>query len=277
MLRSMKDLEEYSIGATDGNIGHVEDFLFDDDAWVIRYFVVETGTWLSNRKVLISPVAIHQPDWADKTLPVSITMEKVKNSPDIDTDKPVSRQHESEYLGYYGYASYWGSTGLWGAGMYPYTLFTGYSGYTTENGGQLVSANRAIKKAERAAHRNDDPHLRSCKEIIGYHIRATDGEIGHVSGLLVDEQTWAIRYLVIETSNWWVGHKVLIAPEWIDDVRWTDRTVTIDLTQKSVKNAPPYESTKQLNRQQETGLYRHHERSGYWSEEATQEAATTDI
>ena len=91
MLRSMKDLENYAIRATDGNIGHVKDFYFDDEAWVVRYLVVETGTWLSSRKVLISPIAIGQLNWADKIPPVSITREQVKNSPDIDTDKSVSR------------------------------------------------------------------------------------------------------------------------------------------------------------------------------------------
>ena len=111
MLRSMKDLEDYAIRATDGTIGHVKDFHFDDKAWGIRYLVLDTGTWLSSRKVLISPIAIGHPDWAGKILPVSITKEQVKNSPDIDTDKPVSRHNEIRYRGYYGYPFYWGGPG----------------------------------------------------------------------------------------------------------------------------------------------------------------------
>lgn len=271
MLRSMKDLEDYAIGATDGSVGHVKDFLFDDDAWVIRYFVVDTGTWLSNRKVLISPIAIGHPNWAGKVLPVLITKEQVKKSPDIDTNRPVSRQHETEYLGYYGYPYYWGGAGLWGGGMYPYALYPGYDGF----GAGLSSsrnANRAYARAERARHLHDDPHLRSCKAVIGYHIHAKDGEIGHVSGLLVDEQTWAVRYLVVATGNWGLGHEVLISPEWIDDVRWIDEAVSIDLNRQSVKDAPPYDSTEQLNRQMETGLYRHYERPGYWPADKTSEA-----
>src|SRR5665213_2117878 len=125
MLRSMKDLEGYAIRATDGDIGHVKDLYFDDDKWVIRYLVVETGTWLSSRKVLISPFAVGDPDWAARVLPVSITKEQVKNSPDIDTDKPVSRQHEMQYLGYYGYPYYWGGAGFWGAGVYPSMMVMG--------------------------------------------------------------------------------------------------------------------------------------------------------
>src|SRR5664279_428506 len=122
MLRSMNDLEDCVIHATDGSIGQVKDLYFDDKAWVIRYLVVDTGSWLSSRNVLISPIAIGHPNWTEKVLPVSITKEQVKNSPSIDTDKPVSRQHEMRYLGYYGYPLYWGGAGLWGGGMYPYIM-----------------------------------------------------------------------------------------------------------------------------------------------------------
>ena len=118
MLRNSKDLEECVIGATDGTIGDVKDLYFDDEAWVIRYLVVATGDWLANRKVLISPFSLSQPQWAQKLLRASITKEQVKNSPDIDTDRSVSRQHEVQYLKYYRYPSYWGG-GLWGGGANP--------------------------------------------------------------------------------------------------------------------------------------------------------------
>ena len=262
MLRSMKDLEQYAIGATDGPIGHVKDFYFDDEAWVIRYLVVETGSWLSSRKVLISPMSIRQPDWAGRRLPVAITRAQVENSPDIDTDKPVSRQHELEYLGYYGYPYYWGGEGLWGEGMSPYALLPLDPGVSRAVR-RLDEA--AAARAEREHLRNDDPHLRSCQAVVGYHIHASDGEIGHVSGLLVDEATWAIRYLVVNTSNWWLGHEVLIAPPWISGVHWSDRSVSVGLTRESVKNAPPYDSTAELNRQREESLYAHYGRNGYWA------------
>ena len=120
MLRSTSDLENYAIGATDGSIGHVEDFYFDDDAWVIRYLVVKTGAWLAGRRVLISPIAVGKLNCTERLLPVAITKAQVKNSPDIDADKPVSRQHEQDYIGHYGYPDYWGSTGMWGDGYYPW-------------------------------------------------------------------------------------------------------------------------------------------------------------
>lgn len=258
MLLSMKDLKGYTIGATDGDIGEVTDFYFDDDAWVIRYFIVDTGRWLSQRKVLVSPIAIERVDGAARRLSVALTREQVKNSPDIDTDKPVSRQHEIQYFGYYGYPYYWGRSGMWNAGI--------YSGGFGLPGGESadIQARAESERAERAIHEDDDLHLRSCEAIISYHVKATDGGVGHVDSLLINEKTWAIQYLVINTSNWWLGHKVLIAPEWIDGVHWHDKTVTVDLDSESIKTSPTYESSQELNRDREENLYSHYGRRGYW-------------
>jgi len=264
MLRSMQDLTQYAIGASDGPVGKVKDVFFDDEAWVIRYLVVETGSWLESRKVLISPMSIRQPDWIGKLLPVAITRAQVANSPDVDTDKPVSRQHEIDYLGYYGYPYYWGGEGLWGEGMSPYGLLPPDLGIGAGRA-ERRRGEEAAARAQREHERNDDPHLRSGLVVIAYHVHASDGEIGHVSDLLVDEATWAIRYLVVDTSNWWFGHKVLIAPPWISGVHWPDQSVSVALTREAVKNAPAYESTAELNRQREETLYAHYGRSGYWA------------
>jgi len=264
MLRTVKDLQGYAIRATDGVIGEVADFFFDDEDWVIRYLVVDAGTWLRGRHVLISPVAIGHPDWMAQLLPVSITKDQVKNSPDIDTRKPVSRQHETEYLGYYGYPFYWGGAGLWGMGAYPGSL-------TTENAVQREM--QARRRAESRLDNDDDSHLRSIKAVTGYHIQATDGEIGHVENMLLDDHTWAIRYLVVDTSNWWGGHHVLVAPQWIQRVSWADATVSVDLTRQAVKDAPPYDSAARLDRQQEMGVYEHYRRPGYWTTKQIRESA----
>src|ERR1035441_4077571 len=251
MLRSMNDLEGYAIRATDGLIGHVKDFYFDDEAWVVRYLVVETGSWLSSRKVLISPVAFGQPNWTDKVPPASITREQVKNSSDIDTDKPISRQQERQYLGYYGYSFYWGGAGLWGASEYPGAMLTGV-GYSASGAEYLVEQ---ADHAREAGRREDgDPHLRSCKALMRYHIEATDGGMGQVKGLLVDEDSWAVRYLIVETSEWWFGNQVLIAPQWIQDISWPDATIAVNLTRKAVKDAPPYDSSVPMDRAREMGL-----------------------
>ncbi len=270
MLRSAKGFNDYKISATDGAVGHVKDLYFDDHDWAVRYFVVDTGTWLSSRKVLISPISVHHPDWAGQMLPVSITKVQVKNSPDFDADKPVSRQNEEHYLGYYGYPYYWAGGGLWGDGLYPSAMVPGYAGFGVDR----VEREREMEtylRDERARHRNDDPHLRSCNAVTGYNIHAKDGEIGHVSGFLVDDTTWAIRYLVIDTTNWWGGHKVLIAPLWIKGVHWSDQSVSVDLSRESIKNAPPYDANSDWGRNQEEALYRHHGRSGYWAGSAVHE------
>jgi len=262
MLRQAKDLLDLAIGATDGAIGDVKDLYFDDEAWAIRYLVVDTGSWLSSRKVLISPIAAGKPDWAAKLLPVSLTREKVKNSPHIDTDMPVTRQHETDYLDYYSYPYYWGGTGLWGRSGNPYMLIPGYAGYGSATATR-AEADSAQARTE-ARQRDNDPHLRSCKAVVGYHIEASDGEIGHVQGLLVDEESWAIRYLVVSTSNWWLGHEVLVAPQWIGRVSWTEQTVAVDLTRDALKQAPWYDAAKPLSREMELAVYKHYGLAGYW-------------
>ena len=259
----MNDLENCTIGAIDGDIGEVTDFYFDDQAWVIRYLVVDAGSWLSSRKVLISPISIGYPNWPSRRLPVSITMEQVKYSPDIDTEKPVSRQHEIDYHRYYGYPDYAAGVGLWGEGMYPYLMNPAYPQSGMDRAERDI-AEEKLARAEQERHRDDDPHLRSCKAVIGYHIHATDGDIGHVQGFLIEEESWAIRFIVVNTSNWWLGHRVLIAPQWIKDINWTDESVTVNLSRDAIQYAPPPEPIAELNREREAALYQHYGRIGYW-------------
>ena len=268
MLRRMKDMEGYSISATDGVVGRVKDYYFDDETWVIRYLIVETGAWLASRKVLISPAAINRPDWSESIIPAAITQEQVRNSPDIDTDKPVSRQHEMQYLNYYSYPYFWEGASLWGGGAYPGAMLTGV-GYNGSGANYLLeqAEDARAEAAEEWRQDNGDPYLRSCNALLRYHIEATDGGMGHVKGLLVDEETWAVRYLVVEAGNWWLGHQVLIAPQWIEKVSWTDRTVSVNVTRQAVKHAPTYNSSVAPSREQEIDLHQHHGRAGYWANE----------
>jgi hypothetical protein len=255
MLRSVKSLEGYAIGATDGRFGKITDFYFDDAAWVVRYLVVDTRAWLGGRNVLISPYSIGPPDWSDSVLPATISKQQIEESPGIDSDRPVSRSYERSYLGYYGYPYYWGGAGLWGGGHYPGTYLTGmqpqdYDGY------------QGYLKAPLAD--DGDPHLRSCNEIKGYHIKASDGELGHVQGFLLDDSTWSIRYLIVNTSNWWVGHQVLISPEWIKDVSWAGSRVDIALARQAIKDAPVWDEDAPFARDDERRLYHHYDRQTYW-------------
>jgi uncharacterized protein YrrD len=272
MLRSVKNLEGYAIHATDGIIGHVEDFYFDDTAWVIRYLVVDTGEWLSGRRVLISPMSIGKPNWPERSLNVALTKKQVMNSPDIDTKKPVSRQQEINQLAHYGYPFYWGGPGAWGWGAYPDLMMAGAGPDATNAEYQSAQAREVRAMVEEQKNRHEDPHQRSCREVLNYHIDAIDGDIGHVQGFLFDDQSWSIRYLVVDTNNWWLDHEVLVAPQWIGDVSWLDATVSVNLTRQAVKEAPPYDSTTQLDREQESDIYLHYGRTGYWATEAERDA-----
>jgi hypothetical protein len=264
MLRSMNDLKGYQIQATDGTIGHVKDFYFDDQWWTARYIVVETGSWFSERKVLISPYALGEPNWVDKVLPTSMTMAQVKTSPDIDTNKPVSRQHEMDYLDYYSYPYYWGGASQWGGDMGAGGLMPGFGDFWDYPRIADPERVKEFNRAVRALHDDDDPHLRSCQAVTGYALHARDGVLGHVQGLLVDDANWAIRYLVIDTSNWWMGHKVLIAPQWVEDINWEDTSVSVKLTRQAIKDAPQYDPTKPVERAYETEIYGHFKRDPYW-------------
>ena len=259
MLRSSKHLEHYAVHATDGLIGHVRDFYFDDKAWVVRYLVVETDGWLSGREVLISPISLGHWDDAESLLSVSLSKAQVEDSPGLDTHHPISRQHEMDYLGYYGYPYYWDGNGLWGAGSFP--SLVRMSGNDPDVQGESSHASQ-MQEAGSAA--GDDPHLRSINAMHNYRIEANDGEIGRVRGFLVEEATWAIRYLVVETGHWWSGHQVLIVPEWIRAVSWLDRSVNVVVTRHQISTAPAYDAALLLERKDEEALFKHYGSTGYW-------------
>ena len=255
MLKSVTHLQGVTIQATDGEIGKVDQFYFDDETWTIRYLVVNTSRWLDGRLVLISPIALGQKGWASKRLDVALTKKQIEDSPPIDTHKPVSRQHEALYLGYYGYPYYWGGPYLWGLATYPAGLAV-----------QREAATAAEELEARAGKESADSHLRSTNEVKGYHIEAVDGEIGHVNDFIVDDETWAIRYLEVDTRNWWPGKKVLVSPAWIDNVSWPDSKVYVDLSRETIKNGPEYIESMPITREFENRLYVHYGRPAYWLE-----------
>lgn len=244
MLRSIQNLSGAAISARDGEIGKVHSFFFDDQSWVIRYLVVDTGRWLPGRKVLIAPTALGRPDWQGRIFPVNLTKEQVRNSPDIDTDRPVSRQREAELHKYYDWAPYWGIG--YGLDLPP---------------GQHVEADRGAVAVESA---QGNTHLRSTKEVRGYRIHATDGEIGHVEDFIVGDEEWVIRYLVVDTGHWLSGRKVLISSEWVRDIGWDEREVWVDVAREAIENSPPYNETDPVNRKYETQMYDYYGRPKYW-------------
>jgi hypothetical protein len=116
----------------------------------------------------------------------------------------------------------------------------------------------------RAGKESPDSHLRSTDEVTGYHIEASDGEIGHVADFLVDDETWAIRYLEVDTRNWWPGKKVLVSPHWLDNVSWPDSKVYVDLTRETIRNGPEWSDSMTVTREYENRLYDYYDRSPYW-------------
>jgi hypothetical protein len=253
MLRTIDEITGYVLRARDGEIGRCKDFLFDEEHWTIRYMVADTGRWLPKRKVLISPISLDEPIWAEQVLPVRLTKEQVENAPALDDDAPVSRQHEIMFHTYYGWPYYWGMADVWGEGAYPRPLY--------------VEKKEEQKKGEKKRQEptdDADPHLRSVKEVTGYHIQATDGEIGHVEGFIIDDETWEIRYMIVDTRNWLPGRKVLVSPTWITSLSWSDRKVIVDLSREVIKESPKFDPSAPVNREYEERLYDYYGRPRYW-------------
>ena len=247
MLRDSKNFHNYKLKTAEGEIGKIKAFLFDDEEWKVRYFVISTGGWLAERKVLVKPSSLKNfiPD--DKVVEVDLTKEQIKNSPDIDLEKPVSRQHEMELHQYYGWTPYWGPIQTHGIGVTPPA--------------PIVSEN---VKEDLAQASKGDQHLRNSDEVEGYSIKATDAKIGHVEEFVLDDETYRIKYLVIDTTDFFGGKKVLIAPEWIKSIVWDSSDVVVDLTEEKIKNAPEYDHDKPLSREYENKLYEHYGHKKYW-------------
>jgi len=250
MLYRMDKLIGMSISASDGELGKVKDIYFDDHRWAVRYLVVDTGGWLANRKVLISPFGVEKIDWDLRSIHVILNKKQVKDSPNFNTDKPVSRQHEVEFLGYYNYPGYWGGPFLWGAMPCPILPVLSMP---------VVNEARPDRVETQA-----DSHLRSAGEVTGYNLQATDHSIGHLQDFLVDEKNWAIRYVVVDTHNWWPGKHVVIPAQWIKQLDWSENVVKVDVSRDVVQSAPEFDPHLEFSRVYETDLHRHYRRPGYW-------------
>lgn len=251
MLRSIGEIEGYMLIGEDEEIGLCRDFLFDDRFWTVRYMVADTGKWLPGRKVLVSPVSMAEPDWTTKRLPVRLNKEQLKNAPPLEEHMPVSQEYEARFLQYYGYPYYWMGGGLWGPGAVPRELF----GLASDHG------ERAREEAKDASPNS----LRSAKEVSGYAIGALDGDIGHVEDFVADTESWAIRYVVVDTRNWLPGgRKVLVSPDWTAGIDWARGTLSVDLTREAIEASPEYDPDEPIHREYEIRLYDFHGRPTYW-------------
>jgi hypothetical protein len=248
MLSTAKTLETYQLDNLDGKIGKIKEFYFDDRHWAIRYLVAETGNWLADRQVLISPYAVVAVVKSQHHIITHLTKKQIEASPSLDSNKPVSRQFENAYYDHYEWPVYWDGPYSWGPYAYP---------------------ERDRNQGENSAPdgKRWDPHLRSTFAVSGHHIEALDGEIGHIEDFIIDEETWAIRYLIVDTHNWWPGKKVLVSPQWVERVSWDERKAFVNLSREAIKHSPEYVGEQGLTRDYETKLHQHYQRQGYWIDE----------
>jgi hypothetical protein len=252
MLKSADKMEGFKLNANDGEIGKVNTFLFNDESWEIMYLVADTGNWLIDKLVLISPVAMRQLSEDEKSIPVNLTKEQIENSPPISEHEPVSRQYEQQLFGYYRWPVYWNA----GAGYYPFAA--GYPDTAPPMVQEIADRQKNKPQTE------GDSHLRSTREVKGYNIQAADGEIGHVDDFIIDDHTWEIRYIIVDTKNWLPGKKVILSPRWINKIEWPQSKVYVNFAKEKIENSPEYKSEADINRAYEERLFDHYDRKGYW-------------
>lgn len=230
MLRRIESLRGFTLAARDGDIGRCKDFLFDDRDWAVRYMVAKTGGWLTGHEVLISPVSLQQPAWSTDHFPVDLTKEQIEQAPPLEKHAPVSRTYEMAYHEYYSLPFYWVGADLWGA--YP------------DPAGMIHPVPDAPPETQ-APPEDIDPaegHLRSCEEVIGYDIRSSDGSSESIADMLLDDRSWALRFLVVDTRTWLPGGKVVIPTADLADVDWVDRWVTTGLSEDQIKHSPAFDA-----------------------------------
>lgn len=246
MIHSIQAFLHADLRATDGAIGRCEDFLFDDQFWTIRYMVADTHKWLPGRNVLISPSALGDWDWRSDAVPVDLSREGIKASPPLHSDMPVSRQYELELVKHYDWPPYWYGPHAWGTALTP------------------VPAPLERPEGLEAIEKPGERHLRSVKEVTGYDIQALDDKVGHVEDFLLEEGSWAIRYLVVDTRSWLPGRKVLISPAWASDVDWKRSRVLVRMDRRAIASSPEYDRERALTRDDEMALFTHYDYKPYW-------------
>jgi len=252
MLNRFKSIKGYKLNGLDGEVGTVKEFFFDDRFWTIRYLVADTGNWLGEWQVLISPFALTAVNVEDKTVVVELTKKQIEESPSLASYKPVSRQYEEEYSNYYGWPMYWSGPYMWGLqpGLLP---------------------NREKWREPTQSKNSWDPHLRSTQDVMGHAIQTNDGKIGHVEDFIFDDETWAIRYFVVDTKNFGLGKLVLLSPRWIENIDWIQKKVIVALSRDSILGSPEFLQDSLLTGEYETDLHRHYNRHGYWIDELNAE------
>ena len=262
MLFAVSGLMGCAVQASDGEVGAVKDFLFDDETWKIRWMVVDAGHWLPGRRVFIHPSAIAPLTLPPKptlpmmsmgetlTLTVNLTRSQIEAGPHAHVDEPVTRDMEALLYDHYGWDPFWGAS-YFGPTLLP-----------------NAEAQLVREAARRAAEAETPPldgadHLHSVSEFKGYTVHALDGDIGHVENLFADDANWDIRYLVIATRNWWPGKIVQLSPYAVKDVDWFGEQVNMNVTRDQVRSAPAWDPLAMMDKASEDELHRHFGWPGY--------------
>lgn len=238
MKRSLKKILEYKVLTNDKTEGDIQDFLFDEKRWTIRYMKADFGNFFSPEKVLIPKEFLEAPDWQNRFFPIKMSNDEIDKCPNLDDHQPVSRKYEEMLFEHYDLKPYW------------------YSAYTVPIASSFYPP-RPLKVPSAEIDENKlDTILRSFEEVKGYHIQAVDGKIGHIEDIIVDDDDWQIVYVAIDTSNWlpW-SKKVLIAIDWMETISYEKREVKINLHTESIKNAPEYDESQTIDESFEKTLY----------------------
>jgi hypothetical protein len=218
MLQATKEIYGKRLSASDGSIGHVADLYFDDLLWVVRYVVVDTGSWLSGRLVLLSPHAFGRLDPRGNALEVKLTRRQIQDSPSISAHETVSRQFEEQYYRSYGWPVYWQGGRMWGDSGTPLASHP-------------LSEDIAVRKALEPP---EDRHLESTKAVTGYQIQATDGPVGHVTGFHVDPESWTLPELTAEAGHWHLGKTLVIPTVAVERVGFAEKKIVLKLAKAQV-------------------------------------------
>jgi sirohydrochlorin ferrochelatase len=248
MLRSVHELTNYVLSALDGEIGRCKDFLFDSERWALRYLIADTGKWIPRRKVLVSPVSLGHANHAERRLHVHLTRAEIEAAPPLGDGEPITRSHEVAFARHYGFPFYWAGASLWGFAATPYELRQPEDSRAPEPSGRAFPP-RSSDDLER------DSNIYSVGEVLGFRVAATDGDLGGISDFIVDDDTWALDYVVVDTHPFWPGRRVLLAPSWIRSLDWHTKRAAVDLTRKQVEGSPPFDPAMPVNRRYEERLY----------------------
>jgi hypothetical protein len=213
MLQDIEEIYGDKLAALDGDIGHVKEFYFDDKTWTIRYLVADMGSWLTGRHVLLSPDTFGRLDKQEKTLHVKLHKKQIENSSSLESHRSISRQYEMEYY------------------CYPAEAPVNWPAVNRV----LIPSLKSDAEAHLQHHRRAEKHLQSTRAVTGYSIQATDGTIGHVSGLLTDDQTWTIREVVVETGHWYPNKQILISINKIERISYEESKIFVNLTKADIQ------------------------------------------